>query len=95
MPDRKEYIEREALIDRFDYYRDCFATEHDYDLAVATVEGTAIEDNVVEVVRCEKCVHFRITETPTGTIMGCMRLGFSPCNPDDYCSYGERKENSE
>ena len=51
--------------------------------------------DVVEVVRCEKCAHFRRNQFANSAIDGCMRLGFTPCRPDDYCSYGERKDGAD
>ena len=83
MSDGKEYIEREALIDRFDYYRDCFVTEHDYDLAVTTVQGAVIENDVVEVVRCRDCKERHSSE-------------YCECRPDDFfCADGERRDGAE
>ena len=90
----KEYIERGALIDRFDYYRECFVTEHDYDLAVTTVDGAAIEDDVVEVVRCKDCSWFIAREEGTGDCD--MIFGFtSPVSENGYCYCGKRKDGAD
>jgi hypothetical protein len=48
---------------------------------------------VVEVVRCKDCEHY---DSPSGT---CNHFGYytyaPDVNEDDYCSYGERREENE
>lgn len=42
--------------------------------------------DVVEVVRCKDCT------VPHNHWTGCPRMNGTIMRPDDYCSYGERKE---
>ena len=95
----KEYIEREALLSELQ-------EELEYDLKIYTSEQNkyidyglkiAIKDvkyqpttDVVEVVRCKNCKYF-------GKDMGygkhdCKKYEMPYCLEDDFCSYGERKE---
>lgn len=61
----------------YDYFTD------GYDEAVSTVEEFLAAD-VAPVVRCKDCTHLY------GTL--CTACGLLPRKPDDFCSYGERKE---
>lgn len=79
-----DYIEREAVRNEL------------YDADAITMRGVAILNNfpsanAVEVIRCEDCKHCdpenRHCDHPMGT-----DLPF-PRKPDDFCSYGERKDN--
>ena len=55
-------------------------------------------EDVVEVVHCRDCKHWHkiesslIGETMCCTAQGCMNVRKEP---DDFCSYGERKEGSD
>ena len=45
----------------------------------------------VEVVRCRECKHYEIHKPKV--LENCERNGYMiPMKPDDFCSYGERKE---
>jgi hypothetical protein len=49
----------------------------------------ASDVDVVEVVRCKDCIHWlEYDSSPPDCGMNMLRMG-----PDDYCSYGERKNN--
>ena len=48
--------------------------------------------NLVEVVRCKECKHYKDTFCGCHTAPYCNRESREYRNPDDYCSYGERKE---
>jgi len=85
MPDREEYIERGALIANLER----FAPEHLTRLLRDLISKQPAAD-VAEVVRCSRCKHYKTI----GTVAGCARIGFECKNPDDYCSYGERKDNA-
>ena len=52
------------------------------------------ENNVVEVVRCKDCMMLCPDEISKlyNTQRYCMRTGM-PANDNDFCSYGERKDN--
>ena len=47
--------------------------------------------DAVEVVRCKYCKHYEIHKPKV--LENCERNGYIiPMKPDDFCSYGERKE---
>ena len=48
--------------------------------------------DVVEVVRCKNCKHFR--SNPSGTIGKCYKLSYI-LNPNFYCAFAERKERND
>ena len=80
MSDRKEYIERGALLENLER----FAPEHLTRLLRDLISKQPAAD-VVEVVRCSQCKHWHQGD--------CYRLELS--RPDDYCSYGERKDGAD
>lgn len=47
--------------------------------------------DAVEVVRCKDCIHY---ESDGGEMMIC-NVTDMVCDNDDYCSYGERREDGE
>ena len=47
--------------------------------------------DIVEVVRCKDCIHY---ESDGGAMMVC-NVTDMVCDNDDYCSYGERREDGE
>ena len=47
--------------------------------------------DAVEVVRCRDCKHGFNTERTTN-ILYCTRYIIAICKPNDFCSYGERRE---
>lgn len=50
--------------------------------------------DAVEVVRCRDCKHYEIHKPKV--LENCERNGYIiPMKPDDFCSYGERKEGAE
>ena len=83
-------INREALLSYADLWASC--GEHYTAEDVIMMIKTAPTVDAVEVVRCEKCVHYE---------MGvCIKIyddgaassyAWQKRNPDDFCSYGERK----
>lgn len=100
-----EYIEREALIDEIEgttwYHISCqknlvegAACEADAlykAIDIYNVIKSAPTADVVEVVRCKDCKHYEIHK-PSVTL-NCERNGrLIPMMPDDFCSYGERKD---
>lgn len=94
----KEYIERDELLERFERYSSGFLIEDDYDTALTIIHGAPIDDDLVEVVRCRDCKHW--TRDGNGY---CDDESY--CNnpdgldnyakPDDYCSYGKRKDGAD
>lgn len=60
-------------------------------LQIGVTFTRCIECERVEVVRCKDCKYYEIHK-PTITL-NCEREGkLIPMMPNDYCSYGERKE---
>ena len=51
----------------------------------------AIEALSADVVRCKDCIHY---ESDGGAMMVCSVTDMV-CDNDDYCSYGERREDGE
>ena len=50
--------------------------------------------DAVPVVRCRDCKHYEIHKPKV--LENCERKGYIiPMKPDDFCSYGERKEGAE
>ena len=50
--------------------------------------------DAVPVVRCRDCKHYEIHKPKV--LENCERKGYIiPMKPDDFCSYGERKEGTE
>lgn len=50
--------------------------------------------NAVEVVRCRDCKYYEIHKPKV--LENCERNGYIiPMKPDDFCSYGERKEGAD
>lgn len=48
--------------------------------------------DVVEVVRCKDCKHFRVWETGSPTCEHWTYVDDVSTDPDAFCSYGERRE---
>lgn len=87
-----EYIERGALM-QFPIRRDHYDRENGNEHFINGIE-TVLEyaenlpaADVAPVVRCKDCKH------EFGG--SCIICGFQKRKPDDFCSYGERKEGAE
>lgn len=93
----KGYIERKALIDKI--FPIGLVDDGRYALPAKAVK-TAIDNapvaDVVEVVRCKDCKHYScersINHHECNIFNGAYETVGYPTMPDDYCSYGERKE---
>ena len=99
MTEKKEYIEREALVQRLavspllsQMRASCFLKEGVLDI----IQKFPAAD-VVEVVRCKDCKHWRyktverIEHYECNIFCGAYGRGY-PTDADDFCSYGERKD---
>ena len=92
----KEYIEREAAIKAIE--NDCselvYYTKED---AIQCVKAIPAAD-VVEVVRCRECVHWKPIGSKAGNsfldmeYIGCCDFTNYCRSESDFCSYGKRKE---
>jgi len=83
-----DYIKREDAIDWIKSEREensAYGEAEGLKIAEQLVKGMPSAD-VVEVVRCKDCIHY-----DEHTRWQCDKFGQS-VNADDYCSYGERKE---
>ena len=85
-----EYIDREALRKVLENWRDAHADVDDeqgcglLEDVIWEVDAQPAAD-VVPVVRCKDCKHYDIGGS-------CIICGFQSRKPDDFCSYGERKD---
>lgn len=99
----KEYIEREALIDK-SYVITKSTVDNPYGgksvVDVEDIEDAPVAD-VVEVVRCKECIHAHELTQPeervyTNDCIMCTRIHpdgvRTPMLLNDFCSYGERKD---
>lgn len=87
-----EYIEREALL--LSIRDDPEINGKNFAMVKRHIEEASAAD-VVEVVRCKDCKRCfqHITKRHKQLMWLCMRHDLDLCvRPDDYCSYGERKE---
>ena len=95
----KEYIEREAMIQRFKNTPlfSNFNTGGIFlrDGVIDLVEKQFAAD-VVEVVRCKDCKHYSYEQSihryECNIFNGAYGFIGYPTKPNDFCSYGERKE---
>ena len=82
-----EYIKRANLIARIEYYvthtPEGKGEHYAYSVMLNEVLNCPAAD-VVPVVRCKDCKHLFYTM--------CMACGFLPHKPNDFCSYGERRD---
>ena len=86
-----EYIERKAVINKVNEIPAHFDNgdiRYGIELAIQTIKDTPTAD-VVEVVRCKDCRHY-VAESCTRDIKS--RTNMFYMRADDFCSYGERKD---
>ncbi len=92
---------REKLIDVFMHMGDHIQSLDEYGFGFDSTLAKAIEDvvamlkqpdanDVVSVVRCKDCKHF---VAPQGVSVCACFCGLGFAEADDFCSYGERKDN--
>ena len=79
------YIDADLLIDKL---KNTTGSPLVRGFAAAMIDNTPTAD-VVEVVRCKDCKHY-VAEYCTRDIKG--RTNMFYMQPDDFCSYGERKD---
>ena len=85
-------IDADAL---HDFVSEEFKDDVPYEWAWAlTAVDHAPAVDAVEVVRCKDCKHYEIHKPKV--LENCERNGYIiPMKPDDFCSYGERKEGAD
>lgn len=82
-----EYIDRANLIARIKYYVTHTPKDKGEHYAYSVMLNEILNRpaaDVVPVVRCKECAHLFYTM--------CAACGFLPRKPNDFCSYGERKD---
>jgi hypothetical protein len=85
-----EYIDKNAtvgILEAMSRSADCECIKKRLEKAAKRVSAIPAAD-VVPVVRCKDCKHYDIGGS-------CIICGFQSRKPDDFCSYGERKEGAE
>lgn len=89
------YVEKEKVLEiaKDEYYSDFHKSMADLTSLRELLEDTPAAD-VVEVVRCKDCKWYQNLEIVDKVQTRCFNLaGLSRvCNPNDFCSYGERKD---
>lgn len=86
-----KYIKREDAIACARAIAMCYGTEYEseeelMDKAQADME----EEPIIDIVHCKECIHNGSIDTDCP--FGWKDKKFNMPNPNDYCSYGERKE---
>ena len=83
-----DLISRQAAIDEI---RKCrFVVD-----AIEKIRGLPATADVVEVVRCKDCKYYTLKPQQTSRVTSvrrCNRSAIVCTKPDDFCSFGERKE---
>ena len=92
-----EYIKRETAIEKTEAFCDVFVTQWTDEKVIAWIRKLPAAD-VVEVVRCKDCKHWKPSGSEAGScfenlepIGGCRWVNFCR-KASDFCSYGERKD---
>ena len=84
-----KYIDADALLALYDPPPKGVNEWDNYTTTISTIRQNIIDApaaDVVEVVRCNDCA------IPHNRWTGCPRMNGTIMEPDDYCSYGRRKE---
>ena len=88
-----DYIKREDAIERLSYHAYFYQNDREFGGEEMLYKDSALNEiselpsaDVVEVVRCKDCRHWQ----DGGFSSYCICDGFT--HSDDYCSYGERKD---
>lgn len=63
-----------------------------YEDVIDEVEAQPTVD-AVEVVRCKDCVHFAMFKDSVKKV-GICKMGYGYCIENDFCSFGERKDDT-
>lgn len=92
----KEYIEREAAINEFDYQSQFYDAEwgnkrfapDDVETIIRSIPAA----DVVPVVRCGECVFHEVADYGEGYTKNVCRLLNRQIQNDDFCSYGAKMD---
>ena len=86
MSDKYGYIAIETLLNYCENTKDHAVTPNDF-MRMNRVD-------VVEVVRCKDCKHGDTGIDEDGNVFWkCLGIHYGGTKPNDFCSYGERKDN--
>lgn len=89
-----EYIERKTVIEHIKEipaYFNSSDINYGIELAIQTIKDESTAEDVVGVVRCKDCKYYTMNTELLGNV--CNRLfTVFPMKSDDFCSYGERKD---
>ena len=101
-----DLISREAALNatKMAYIECIFVDEKGYEEALLDAAGVILKKDIealpavdaVEVVRCKDCVHYYDREPVCLKIYSdcvCHQTAWQERKPNDFCSYGERKDN--
>ena len=80
----RNLIDRDELIDSLGV--------SDMEIFAKEVIGDAPTVDAVEVVRCKECKHYMLWEDSDDKKTCAKSIGLMVSSPDDFCSYGERRE---
>lgn len=95
------YIDADKLKEIVDNkYRNCYGytgTKKDgYREALLAIKSVihcqSISKDMQKIVRCEDCKHFLFSYTFSDMYGECSQAHMGIVRPDDFCSYGERKD---
>ena len=84
--EKRNLIDRDELIDSLGI--------SDMEIFAKEVIGDAPTVDAVEVVRCKDCKHYMLWEDSDDKKTCAKSIGLMVSSPDDFCSYGERKDNA-
>lgn len=84
-----DYIEREAVLRRIE---SCAGWSRPIESACKDIQAMPAAD-VAPVIRCEECRYYQNAKINKKGFLICPASGME-ITEDDYCSYGERKEDN-
>ena len=102
MATEKRLIDANAFKEFLENVRQDYIEENTFssDFAACVIE--TVQDNyldlaptvdAVEVVRCKDCKHYMLWEDSVEHKTCAKAIGLMASDPEDFCSYGERKDN--
>ena len=102
-PNERQLIDREALLsfEKIDAELCASCGEHHTAEDIIMMIKTAPTIDAVPVVRCRECKYSRINHLMKKDILSCENIDVCgeeylfERNPNDFCSYGERKEGTD
>ena len=87
-----DYIKKEDAIKA---YAEILKSDKDTKLIAEMILADIPSADVAEVVRCKDCKSFTRAIDPNDDVWNCCGERMEFVCPDDYCSYGEKKDESD